>query len=107
MDLMSIIVMSLVTTASFVLLLHKLDMRIMAGYEAATDITVSLIVLMVFGGTISGLMIGAFTGLFLSLYLKLYRKKFGYSRFVIEDDEPHEIGFFTLPTKKFVRKEYD
>jgi hypothetical protein len=107
MDIGGILFLALLSTVAILMLLHELDMRLIAGYMAVADIAISFLVLIFTAGTISGLMIGAITGLFLSLYLRWYRRTNGFSRFRIIVEGEEKIGFFTHKKRRLERVEFD
>lgn len=79
---MSALLLAVAAAASLFILLIKLNIRRVLGYDAAIDVVATLNLVAIFGGTLGGLTAAIFAGLFLSILLLITKKLLGHEKLV-------------------------
>lgn len=78
--MMSALILATAAAASLFVLMFKLNIRRVLGYDAIVDVAVTLNLVAIMGGTLGGLTAAILAGLFMSILLAIAKKILGYEK---------------------------
>lgn len=95
--LTSAIVFAIASSAALFVLLIKLNIRRVLGYDAAFDVAMTIVLVTSFSGTVTGMAAAMIAGCFMSIMLLIAKKLYGYERLV-------RVGWFKCRWKYYPPK---
>lgn len=78
------LIMGLITTAMFVIVLARIDIRKFIGYPILLDMLGHTLFVTLYMGTLTGMVCAAIAGLTLSASIYILRKSLGYKRYKLK-----------------------
>ena len=70
-----------IATLGFLVLMFKLGLRKVLGYDIYVDIALTVLLMMMLSGSFDGVMVALVSGLLISIILLILRKFIGYERY--------------------------
>ena len=74
------LITGLIASAAIIFLLLKFNIRRVLNYEILIDVSVTVLLMIIFAGTFAGMMTGLMAGAVISIFLYVARRTIGYEK---------------------------